>query len=345
MPALGRASAARWACTSCPRSAWAAAPCPRWLAHNLLLTRTEAVGAGGWIARRALRAGAGHHQRFGVKAGGPQRGGQEPVGRQPAEVHRRPRDRRQPEAADRLAAHLGRGRGRGAQIRGEMLALRDAGCAVLVVSEELDELFEISDRLHGDGQGAAVAQRWPWPTPPVEQIGEWMSGLWHAEVQRTRWTPHRRRPAMLKLEPRPAAVARSGRWLAAAGAGHHRADRRGAVRAAGQGPGARPAGVLLGAHQELYALGELMVKATPLLLIALGLAVCFRSNVWNIGAEGQFVMGAIAAGGVALLAGQGHRPPGSCWPSCWPGCWAAWPGRASRRCCATASTPTKSWSA
>ena len=51
-----------------------------------------------------------------------------------------------------------------------------------------------------------------------------------------------------------------------------------------------------------YALGELMVKATPLLLIALGLAVCFRSNVWNIGAEGQFVLGAICAGGMALLA-------------------------------------------
>ena len=51
-----------------------------------------------------------------------------------------------------------------------------------------------------------------------------------------------------------------------------------------------------------YALSELMVKATPLLIIALGLAVCFRSNVWNIGAEGQYVMGALAAGGVALLA-------------------------------------------
>jgi simple sugar transport system permease protein len=51
-----------------------------------------------------------------------------------------------------------------------------------------------------------------------------------------------------------------------------------------------------------YALGELMVKATPLLVIALGLAVCFRSNVWNIGAEGQFVIGAVAAGGMALLA-------------------------------------------
>ncbi len=51
-----------------------------------------------------------------------------------------------------------------------------------------------------------------------------------------------------------------------------------------------------------YALGELMVKATPLLVIALGLAVCFRSNVWNIGAEGQFVIGAVFAGGVALMA-------------------------------------------
>ncbi|MDO8278122.1 MAG: ABC transporter permease [Burkholderiaceae bacterium] len=54
-----------------------------------------------------------------------------------------------------------------------------------------------------------------------------------------------------------------------------------------------------------YALGELMVKATPLLVIALGLAVCFRSNVWNIGAEGQFVIGAVCAGGVALLADKG----------------------------------------
>jgi len=54
--------------------------------------------------------------------------------------------------------------------------------------------------------------------------------------------------------------------------------------------------------KSLHALSELALKATPLLLIALGLAVCFRSNVWNIGAEGQFTLGAIAAGGVALLA-------------------------------------------
>ena len=54
--------------------------------------------------------------------------------------------------------------------------------------------------------------------------------------------------------------------------------------------------------KSTYALGELVVKATPLLLIALGLAVCFRSNVWNIGAEGQYIIGAVCASGVALLA-------------------------------------------
>jgi len=60
--------------------------------------------------------------------------------------------------------------------------------------------------------------------------------------------------------------------------------------------------------RSAYALSELSVKAVPLVLIALGLAVCFRSNVWNIGAEGQFVVGALAAGWVAMQAG-----PGTAW--------------------------------
>ena len=53
------------------------------------------------------------------------------------------------------------------------------------------------------------------------------------------------------------------------------------------------------------ALAELAVKATPLALIALGLAVAFRANVWNIGAEGQYILGAIAATAVAMRAGPG----------------------------------------
>jgi general nucleoside transport system permease protein len=50
-----------------------------------------------------------------------------------------------------------------------------------------------------------------------------------------------------------------------------------------------------------YGVGELLLKATPLALCALGLALGFRANVWNIGAEGQLTLGAICGGGVALF--------------------------------------------
>jgi len=56
------------------------------------------------------------------------------------------------------------------------------------------------------------------------------------------------------------------------------------------------------------ALAELSLKVTPLLLIGLGLSLCFRSNVWNIGAEGQFILGAIFATGVALGAEPDSGP-------------------------------------
>ncbi|HEY7608406.1 MAG TPA: ABC transporter permease [Alphaproteobacteria bacterium] len=59
--------------------------------------------------------------------------------------------------------------------------------------------------------------------------------------------------------------------------------------------------------ENVYGLTELAVKATPLLLCALGLAVGFRGGVWNIGAEGQLTVGAIAAGGLAL-AFNGEEP-------------------------------------
>ena len=58
---------------------------------------------------------------------------------------------------------------------------------------------------------------------------------------------------------------------------------------------------------SLYSISELIVKATPLILIGVGLALCFKANVWNIGAEGQFTMGAISGGAVALAL---HDVPG-----------------------------------
>jgi simple sugar transport system permease protein len=52
---------------------------------------------------------------------------------------------------------------------------------------------------------------------------------------------------------------------------------------------------------DSWGLQEVAVKATPLILIAVGLALCYQSNNWNIGAEGQFLMGAMAGGGVAIF--------------------------------------------
>ncbi|PTV95511.1 nucleoside ABC transporter membrane protein [Rhodobacter aestuarii] len=51
-----------------------------------------------------------------------------------------------------------------------------------------------------------------------------------------------------------------------------------------------------------YFRGQLLVKAGPLILIASGLAVGFRAGIWNIGAEGQYIMGALAGASVALAA-------------------------------------------
>jgi len=52
--------------------------------------------------------------------------------------------------------------------------------------------------------------------------------------------------------------------------------------------------------KDWYSIAELLLKATPLMMIAIGLAVGFRANVWNIGAEGQYIIGAVFGSGVAL---------------------------------------------
>ncbi|TCS42357.1 ABC transporter permease [Reinekea marinisedimentorum] len=51
---------------------------------------------------------------------------------------------------------------------------------------------------------------------------------------------------------------------------------------------------------DVYGLTELAVKATPILICAIGLSVVFKAQIWNIGAEGQLLMGALTGGVVAL---------------------------------------------
>src|SRR5262245_19548514 len=49
-----------------------------------------------------------------------------------------------------------------------------------------------------------------------------------------------------------------------------------------------------------FSLQEIAVKATPLVMIAVGLALCYIANIWNIGAEGQFIVGAVAGSWLAV---------------------------------------------
>jgi simple sugar transport system permease protein len=60
---------------------------------------------------------------------------------------------------------------------------------------------------------------------------------------------------------------------------------------------------------DSYSLGELVVKATPLVMIAVGLSFCYIANIWNIGAEGQFLIGAVAGSWLAVRTnGTGAGP-------------------------------------
>lgn len=70
---------------------------------------------------------------------------------------------------------------------------------------------------------------------------------------------------------------------------------------AGGDPIAAYGALIDGAFGSPYALGQMLVLAVPLLIIGLGLALAFRGRVYNIGAEGQLFMGALAAGVVAIF--------------------------------------------
>ncbi|MDR2852339.1 MAG: ABC transporter ATP-binding protein [Burkholderiaceae bacterium] len=150
------------------------------LAHNLLLTRREAVRRGGWIDVRALRQQAARIiENFQVKGGGPAAAARSLSGGNLQKFIMGREIDADPRVFIVAQPTWGVDVGAAALIRGEILALRDAGCAVLVVSEELEELFEICDRLYVIAKGRlspSVART----QATVTQIGEWMSGLWNS---------------------------------------------------------------------------------------------------------------------------------------------------------------------
>ena len=152
------------------------------LSHNMLLTRNEAISSAGWIDTQALQAQAEKIiQRFNVKANGAQAPAQSLSGGNLQKFIVGREIDANPKVLLVSQPTWGVDVGAAAQIRSELLALRDAGCAVLVVSEELDELFEICDRMYvmANGKLSPAIER---KDATVAQIGEWMSGLWEAHA-------------------------------------------------------------------------------------------------------------------------------------------------------------------
>jgi len=119
-------------------------------------------------------------------------------------------------------------------------------------------------------------------TPAVARQLRWSLSVLRFEPRQ------RRSSAMLVLSP----VLASGLTLAV-GAG--------VFLALGKDPAAALHSFFVSPVSTANGLAELAVKATPLIIIAVGLALGFRANVWNIGAEGQFTIGAIAGGGLAIF--------------------------------------------
>jgi simple sugar transport system ATP-binding protein len=154
------------------------------LTQNMLLTRTESVSKGGWIQAQSLQAQAQTIiDRFHVKANGPQTPALSLSGGNLQKFIVGREIEAGPQVLLVSQPTWGLDVGAAAQIRAEILALRDAGCAVLVVSEELEELFEICDRLYVMAHGQ-LSPSVPRQSATVAQIGVWMSGLWeaHAEI-------------------------------------------------------------------------------------------------------------------------------------------------------------------
>ncbi|MDO8456098.1 MAG: ABC transporter ATP-binding protein [Burkholderiaceae bacterium] len=153
------------------------------LAHNLMLTRSNSIGKGGWIRVNDLAKHAEQLiSRFGVKASGPHATAQSLSGGNLQKFIMGREIDANPKLLIVSQPTWGVDVGAAAQIRGAILALRDAGCAVLVVSEELDELFEISDRLHVMANGR-LSPSLTRARATVSLVGEWMSGLWPKTAQ------------------------------------------------------------------------------------------------------------------------------------------------------------------
>ncbi len=149
------------------------------LADNILLSmQTSATVRHGLIRKRAVtQIAADIIARFNVKAGGTHAAARSLSGGNLQKYIIGREVMRAPKVLIVAQPTWGVDVGAAAQIRAELIALRDTGCALLVISEELDELFDIADRLVVIAKGR-LSPSVNTSEATVALIGQWMSGLW-----------------------------------------------------------------------------------------------------------------------------------------------------------------------
>ncbi|WP_267901379.1 ATP-binding cassette domain-containing protein [Cohnella faecalis] len=194
--------------------------------------------------------------------------------------------------------------------------LRDAGRAVLLLSEDLDEVLQLSDRVLVMYNGRIVGEM-----SGTKRIGKRSACTWQAcmgtrtrsWLRRWRMTegtvpadvqlrsdslpPPKRKSWRIEIDPTRSS---SPWWMTVVSVALALVVCGIFIWANGMNPLAVYKKMVVGAFGTSFGITETLVKSIPLLLCGLGVSVAYRISVWNIGAEGQFALGAIFATSVTI---------------------------------------------
>ena len=194
--------------------------------------------------------------------------------------------------------------GAAAFIRQSLVDMARSGSAVLMISQDLDEIFEIADRIAVISRGE-LSEAYPAGELSAERIGLLMAGT-HERAGRDAESGGR--GVILRLEKRSqrstlmaflSPVLAISITLAL-----------GAIMfvALGFDPGEALYIYFIDPLTSAWSIEEVVVKAAPLILIGVGLAVCYTANVWNIGAEGQLTAGALVGASIPIYFPEWQSP-------------------------------------
>ena len=173
-------------------------------------------------------------------------------------------------------------------IRQALVDLARGGSAVLMISQDLDEIFEIADRIAVLSDGK-LSPAYPAETMTADQIGLLMGGVHHSHDGTAPEEAHHALELVRRPEPSRLMTILSPLIAVAL------TVVTGFIIFTIYGVDPLEALYIFFVEPltASWSLEDLVVKATPIVLIAIGLSFCYLSNTWNIGAEGQLIAGAI----------------------------------------------------